>query len=111
VPVRVRCLSLLLALLAWIVAPAGLRTAGAAATVATAAIAATPTPGAIERGTAESDLRVRPDDLDDGVPPTRSIVRLAASALAVERPLPDAPFVAPPRRSAQPRGPPITVVQ
>jgi hypothetical protein len=108
-PLRHRCLTLLLALVAWCVVPATPRIAatdGGPTTQYAARIAATPV--TLERATDRRDAGTRPEEGDDALPrpsfdPPHAAVDLAPGPREGD----DGPFVARTRSSAQPRGPPL----
>jgi hypothetical protein len=106
---RQRCLTLLLALVAWIVVPGVPRIAHAASGAPSCLAATTGTsPGVIERATDASDRRARPEQRHDGVDAARvcapALVGVDADAVLLLR---DDVLVAVQRSSALPRGPPL----
>jgi len=105
---RDRCLTLLLALVAWFVVPAAPRIAmadGGPAIQSTAGVAASPAKA--ERATDGSDRRARPEHGDDALSGASPELPIAADLLASAARFPrDGAFVPRSRSSAQPRGPP-----
>jgi hypothetical protein len=106
---RDRCLTLLLALVAWFVVPAAPRVVAADGGPAIQYAARTATsPATIERATDGSDRRARPEQGNAALPGATMDVPFAAVALAPALlALGDEPFVPRTRSSAQPRGPPV----
>src|SRR5687767_14364912 len=106
---RGRCLTLLLAVVAWFVVPAAPRVAEAeGGPAARYAARATTSPAIVERATDRSDRRARPQSDDAAVPGTAHELPIAAALFArVRLAHREAPLLPRTRSSAQPRGPPV----
>jgi hypothetical protein len=106
---RQRCLTLLLALVAWIVVPGAPRIVHATTgTPSCLAATAGTSPGALERTSDHSDRRARPEQRHDATTATRfaalAAVGVDIDAVQLDR---DDDLVATQRSSALPRGPPV----
>jgi hypothetical protein len=105
---RGRCLTLLLAFVAWFMVPAAPRVATAPAGPAIHHVATPGSPATVERASDRSDRRVRPEFGGDVLPGSQfALPILAAAPAASSSPALDTPFVPRTRSSAQPRGPPV----
>ena len=105
---RGRCLTLLLALVAWFMVPGAPGIASAHGGPTIQYVAGPASAATVERPTDRSDRRVRPELGDDGLPSSTFELPIAAVAVALASPIVvDDPFVARTRSSAQPRGPPV----